>query len=65
VSRAYVVRGASGDKWGELNGGKGTIGLQGCSAEKAQHATFDFLNPNNNWQFMQNTLAVKRVVCTK
>ena len=28
VSRAYVVRGASWDEWGELNGGKGTIGLQ-------------------------------------
>jgi len=28
VSRACVVRGASGDEWGELIGGKGTIGLQ-------------------------------------
>ena len=27
---------------GELIGGKGTIGLQGRSAEKAPHATFNF-----------------------
>jgi hypothetical protein len=40
VSRAYVVRGASGDEWGELIGGKGTIGLQAAVPKKAPHATF-------------------------
>ena len=42
MSRAYVVRGASGDEWGEHIGGKGTIGLQGCNAEKPPYATFNF-----------------------
>jgi len=34
VSRAYVVRGASGDEWGELIGGKGTIALQAAVPKK-------------------------------
>jgi len=29
-----VVRGASGDEWGELIGGKGTIGLQAAVPKK-------------------------------
>ena len=35
-----MVRGASGDEWGELIGGKGTIGLQAAVPKKAPLATF-------------------------
>ena len=34
VSHAYVVHGTSGDEWGELIGGKGTIGLQAAVPKK-------------------------------
>ena len=44
VSRAYVVRGASGDDWGELIGGKGTIGLQAAVPKRPPHATLNFMS---------------------
>ena len=40
VTRPYVVRGASGDEWGELNGGKGTIGLQAAVPKRPHTRPF-------------------------